>query len=55
MRDRDTIDAELRLIAAVRRSIRDHGAGPSGRQADEPLDERLVAKTERQSDRHRSS
>ena len=41
MRDRDTIDAELRLLAAVRRSIRDHGGEPSNRQAGELLDERL--------------
>jgi hypothetical protein len=27
MRDRDTIDAELRLLAAVRWSIREHGGG----------------------------
>jgi hypothetical protein len=26
MRDREVIDSELRLIAAVRRSIREHGA-----------------------------
>jgi hypothetical protein len=27
MRDRDTIDAELRLLAAVRSPIREHGGG----------------------------
>jgi hypothetical protein len=32
MRDRETIDAELRLLAAVRRSIRGHGGQPSSRQ-----------------------
>jgi hypothetical protein len=42
MRDLDTIDAELRLLAAVRRSIREHGRKPSSRQVDELLDERLA-------------
>jgi hypothetical protein len=40
MRDRDTIDAELRLLAAVRRSIREQGGEPSSRQVDELRDER---------------
>jgi hypothetical protein len=40
-RDRETIDSELRLLAAVRRSIREHGGEPSSRQVDELLDERL--------------
>jgi len=34
MRDLDTIDSELRLLAAVRRSTRDHGGEPSSRQID---------------------
>jgi hypothetical protein len=34
--------AELRLLAAVRRSIREHGGEPSSRQVDELLDERLA-------------
>jgi hypothetical protein len=42
MRDRETIDSELRLLAAVRRSIREHGGEPSSRQVDELLDERLT-------------
>jgi hypothetical protein len=42
MRDFDTIDFELRLLAAVRWSIREHGGEPSGRQVDELLDERLA-------------
>jgi hypothetical protein len=42
MRDRETIDSELRLIALARRSIREHGGQPSIRQADELLDERLA-------------
>ena len=42
MRDLDTIDSELRLLAAVRRSIREHGREPSSRQVDELLDERLA-------------
>ena len=40
MRDRETIDSELRLLAAVRWSIREHGGEPSSRQVDAPLDER---------------
>ena len=40
MRDRETIDSELRLLSAVRRSIREHGGEPSIRQVDELLDER---------------
>jgi hypothetical protein len=42
VRDRSDIDAELRLPAAVRRSIREHGNEPTSQQADEPLDERLT-------------
>jgi hypothetical protein len=38
-RDRETIDSELRLLAAVRCSIREHGGEPSSRQVDELLDE----------------
>jgi hypothetical protein len=33
MRDLDTIDAELRLLAAVRRTIREHDVEPTGRRA----------------------
>ncbi|TVS77812.1 DUF732 domain-containing protein [Mycobacterium helveticum] len=40
MRDRETIDSELRLIALERRSSRDRG-GPSSQRVDELLDERL--------------
>jgi hypothetical protein len=40
MRDLDTVDFELRLIAAMRRSIREHGGEPSSRHLDELLDER---------------
>jgi hypothetical protein len=40
MRDRETIDDELRLLAAVRWSIRQQGDEPSSRQVDELLDER---------------
>jgi hypothetical protein len=43
VRDIETIDSELRLIAAVRRSIREHGGEPSSRQVDELLDERVSA------------
>jgi len=38
MRDLDTIDSELRLLAVVRWSIREHGGEPSSRQVDELLD-----------------
>ncbi|EUA54494.1 hypothetical protein I553_1558 [Mycobacterium xenopi 4042] len=41
MRDRDTIDAELRRLAALRRSMREHGGELSSRRLDELLDERL--------------
>ena len=41
VRDRETIDAELRLIAAVRRSLAEEGAPmPSTAVIDELLDER---------------
>lgn len=36
------IDSELRLIAGVRRTIREHGGEPSSRNVDELLDERLA-------------
>jgi hypothetical protein len=39
VRDRETIEAELRLLAVVRRSIRDQGGEPSSRQVAELLDE----------------
>lgn len=41
MRDRDTIDSELRRLAAVRREMRERGDEPSSRQFDALLDERL--------------
>lgn len=41
MRDRETIDSELRLLAAQRRSIRERGGELSSRQLDALLDERL--------------
>jgi hypothetical protein len=41
MRDRETIDSELRALAAARRSIRERGGELSSRQIDELLDERL--------------
>jgi hypothetical protein len=40
MRDLDTIESELRLLAAVRWSIREYGGEPSSRQVHELLDER---------------
>jgi hypothetical protein len=42
MRDRETIDSELRLIAQRRRSNREQGGQLSSRQLDELLDERLA-------------
>ena len=42
MRDRETIDAELRRLAAGRQSIREQGRQPSSREADELLDELLA-------------
>jgi hypothetical protein len=38
VRDREVIDSELRLLAAVRWSIREHGGEPSSRQVDALLD-----------------
>jgi hypothetical protein len=40
--DIETIDGELRPLAAVQHSIREHGGELSSRQADELLDERLA-------------
>ena len=40
MRGPDTIDAELRLLAAVRWSIREQDGQPGSLQVDELLDER---------------
>lgn len=42
MRDLETIDFELRLIAEVRVAIREDGGDPSRWQADKLLDERLA-------------
>jgi len=41
MRDRETIDTELRRVAAELRSIRERGGRPSSQQVDALLDERL--------------
>jgi hypothetical protein len=41
MRDRETIDSELRRLAAQRRSIRERGGQPSSQLVDKLLDERL--------------
>lgn len=46
MRDHETIDAELRLIALRRRSTREQGGQLSSRQVDELLDERLGHRAE---------
>jgi hypothetical protein len=45
MRDLNTIDSELRLLAAVRWSIREHGGEPSTRQVDELLNEPAALST----------
>jgi Protein of unknown function (DUF732) len=42
MRDRETIDSELRRIALGRRSVREQGGQPSSREVDELLDELLA-------------
>jgi hypothetical protein len=42
VRDRETIESELRLIAAVLCSIREQGGQPT-RHADELLDERSLS------------
>jgi len=42
MRDRETIDSELRRIALGHRSVRERGGRPSSREADELLDELLA-------------
>jgi hypothetical protein len=41
MRDQETIDSELRRVAAELRSIRERGGRPSSQQVDALLDERL--------------
>jgi hypothetical protein len=46
MRDRETIDSELRSLAAARRSIRERGGEPSTGRVDELLDERLGHRVE---------
>ena len=45
VRDREKIDAELRLLPTVRWSIREHGGEPSSRQVDKLLDERWSSTT----------
>lgn len=45
MRDRETIDSELRRIALGRRSIREQGGQPSSQEVDELLDELLAHST----------
>lgn len=42
-RDVEVIDAELRLLAAVRTALRADGGQPTTAPADELLDERLSA------------
>jgi Protein of unknown function (DUF732) len=46
MRDRETIDSELRRIASMRRSILEQGGRPSFREVDALLDERLGHRAE---------
>jgi hypothetical protein len=47
VRERDIIDAELRLLVAERSSIRDQDVEPGCRQIDELLDERHARTTEK--------
>lgn len=44
MRDIDVIDQELRLLAAVRSTIREQGGQPTSSRVDALLDERLNAR-----------
>ncbi|WP_204806027.1 hypothetical protein [Mycobacterium riyadhense] len=44
MRTRDDIDAELRLLVAVRQPIREQSGEPSSCQINELLDERADAR-----------
>ncbi|WP_204806428.1 DUF732 domain-containing protein [Mycobacterium riyadhense] len=46
MRDRETIDSELRLLALRRQSVREQGGQPSSEQVDKLLDERLGHRAE---------
>jgi hypothetical protein len=53
MRDREAIDSELRLLAAVRRLCREeYGVRPSMRLADAPLDERAALPGRSGTDQH---
>jgi len=45
MRDRDIIDAELRLLAAVRWLIREQDGQPGSLQVDKSLDERAESES----------
>ena len=49
VRDLDAVDSELRLLAAVRRSIPEHGGEASSHQVDGLLDERLAHRGRRES------
>jgi hypothetical protein len=51
VRERDIIDAELRLLVSVKRSARDHGVEPGCHQIDELLDERSAGTGQPHSDR----
>jgi hypothetical protein len=42
VRDMEIIDSELRVLAAVRRIVRERGVEPYSRHIDELLDERLA-------------
>ncbi len=46
MRDRETIDSELKAMATWRHSVREQGGQPSSRQIDALLDERLGHRSE---------
>ena len=43
VRDLEVIDSELRLLTAVRRTVREHGGELSIRHVDESLDEGLAS------------
>jgi hypothetical protein len=50
----DSIDSELRLLAAVRWSIREHGGEPSSRQVDELLNALLSTRPQLRSHQRRA-
>ena len=50
MRDRETVDQELRLLAVVREVVRHYGGTPTSAAADRLLDERLTTEAQLERD-----